>query len=185
MTKKTVQEKALVARINQGSKAAYAIIYNKYLPSVYYFIKHLVRDAEDARDIAADTFITLWESRGRFENLENIKAFLFVIARNKSLNFLKSALRRHEREEDAIALSQSYEPDMVQVEIKAAVLKFIYEQIEKLPERTRRVIKMAYIDGLKNEEIAAILKTSIKTVKNQKLHGLQVLRLIVANYDKE
>jgi RNA polymerase sigma-70 factor (ECF subfamily) len=53
----------------------------------------------------------------------------------------------------------------------------IYEEIEKLPKKCRQVFKLAYMDGLGNEEIANLLNITYQTVKNQKVRALKILRL--------
>jgi RNA polymerase sigma-70 factor (ECF subfamily) len=61
--------------------------------------------------------------------------------------------------------------------IRAELMQDIYAEIEKLPEKRRQVFKLAYVEGLKNDEIAAQMNISVHTVKEHKGKALQFLRL--------
>jgi len=61
--------------------------------------------------------------------------------------------------------------------IKAELMQEIYAEIEKLPEKRRMVFKMAYLEGMKNDEIASYMSISIHTVKEHKGKALQFLRM--------
>jgi len=66
---------------------------------------------------------------------------------------------------------------MTRLEQQAELLQRIYEEIEKLPKKCRQVFKLAYLDGLSNEEIAELLHINYQSVKNQKVRALKILRL--------
>jgi RNA polymerase sigma-70 factor (ECF subfamily) len=61
--------------------------------------------------------------------------------------------------------------------IRAEVLREINREIENLPEQCRKIFKMSFFDGKKNQEIASMLEISVHTVKNQKARAIQLLRV--------
>lgn len=123
-----------------------------------------------------DIFLKYHNKRTEFSSELAIKNFLYLSVKNACLNFL-----RHDLVEKKFAESQM-ENALVQEEvlthiIKAEVLVLIKQSIETLPEGCRSVLKLAFFEGLKNEQIALELGISINTVKTQKQRALQLLRL--------
>lgn len=172
----------LITDFKQGNKAAFEAVYDTYRSQLYYFIKRIVEERQEAEDIAAETFIKLWKLRANFETHQNIKAFLFVTARNACLDYLRSVERKSSSQQALqYILSQDSDVTLSQDEIQAEVLKRIHNEIENLPPKCRQIFKMAYLKGLKNEEIAGQLQLSYQTVKNQKVRAIKLLR-IALNY---
>ncbi len=75
------------------------------------------------------------------------------------------------------ALYNSDEP------IPSIVYQYIYDEIEKLPEPTRKIFKMAYVDGLSNEEISLALGLTNASVRNYKTRALKTLRMALLQKD--
>jgi RNA polymerase sigma-70 factor (ECF subfamily) len=67
--------------------------------------------------------------------------------------------------------------------IRAEVLKEVMNEINNLPEQCGKVLKLAYLDGLKNQEVAKVLNISVHTVKNQKARAIQLLRTRLRDRD--
>ena len=171
----------IITGFKEGSLTAFQGIYAKYYRPLYFFVKQLVNDSQEAEDIVAETYVKLWNMRANFETEQNIKAFLYITCRNASLNCLSYRKRiavHHKNilnsldEEEYILHQESYSGLMKQIELA----------IEKLPEKQQEVMKMILIEGLTDEEIAERLNKNPKTVRNQKNAAIHVLRL---NLDKK
>jgi RNA polymerase sigma-70 factor (ECF subfamily) len=168
----------LVSQFNRGNSRAYNAIYNLYAPSIYYFAKRFVGDRSVAEDIAADSFIKLYRLHTNFSSLPNIQAFLRITTRNACLNYLRDLKLKDQRKQDLLyILSQDQEKGFPEDQYQAELMQRIYAEIEKLPKKCRQVFKLAYMDGLGNEEIANLLNITYQTVKNQKVRALKILRL--------
>ena len=161
----------------KGNQAAFTAIYNKYVYSLLEFARRLLDSRETAEDLCADVFTRLWEYRERFVLIENIEAFLFVSIRNACLNYLRSAQTKIERNAAQIEqLEKITQPDDI-VDVRMEYKDRIRKEIEQLPEQCQRIFKLAWYEGLKNKEIANRLRINIKTVSNQKVRALQLLRM--------
>ena len=172
-----------IFRLNQGDTPAFTAIYNEFYPAIYYFTRKFVQEREDAEDITAEVFVKLWKLRGNLPDIINIRAFLYVSARNTCIDFLRLMRRQNERQKELLfALMQEQAEGILTEDLKTEVLKFIYLEIEKLPGSCRKVFKMAYLDGLSNSEIAAALNINNQTVRNYKQRAITSLR--VALIDK-
>jgi RNA polymerase sigma-70 factor (family 1) len=178
----------IIAGFQQGSKDAFAAVYNMHYSRLYGFIKKLVDDKEEAQDITAETFVKLWKLHARFNTQDNIKAFLYITARNACMDFLRYRQRQTtNRQEFGYVLLQQEEntPTSSNDEIKTLVLKQIHSEIENLPPQCKRIFKMAWLEGRKNAEIAEKLELTEQTIRNQKARAVKILRLALANYNME
>jgi RNA polymerase sigma-70 factor (family 1) len=178
----------IIAGFQQGSKDAFASVYNMHYSRLYGFIKKLVEDREEAQDITAETFVKLWKLHANFNTAENIKAFLYITARNACMDFLRYRQRQttNKQELGYVLLQQEEDvPTTSHDEIKTAVLKQIHSEIENLPTQCRRIFKMAWLEGRKNAEIAQQLALTEQTIRNQKARAVKILRVALANYNIE
>ncbi|SRR5258708_886874 len=172
----------LISQFNHGNTRAYTTIYHLCSPATYYFAKRFVNDREVAEDITADVFIKLYRLHGHFDSLPGIQAFLRVTTRNACLNYLRDLKVRDTQKQDLLYLLSQDRPEEFPVDqYQAELLKRIHEEVEKLPRKCRQVFKLAYIEGLKNEQIAEMLNINYQSVKNQKARALKIIRLTLSN----
>lgn len=168
----------IIEKLKQGDNEAYASFFNTFYAPLCYFATQLVRDKPAAEDIVKDTFIKLWQKHTDFETPQNVKAFLYITVRNASLNFLRHMAVRESTQKELLYLGRDREEAFVlNSMIKTEVLKEIYGEIEKFPEKRRHIFKLAYLEGMKNEEIAHKLDISVSTVKTQKARAILALRV--------
>lgn len=130
-----------------------------------------------AEDIAAESFIKAWQKRQDFASLEKLKAFLFVVAHNAALDYLRAKKLRDHQQPFLQQQLAVFPENAEEAYIRAEALQAIYRSIESLPPQCRQVVKLSVIDGLAPDEIAKLLNISYKTVRNQKSIGLKTLRL--------
>ena len=165
----------IIAGFKEGSLTAFQGVYHKYYRPLYFFVKQLVNDSQEAEDIVAETYVKLWNMKANFETEQNIKAFLYITCRNTSLNCLnyRKRIATHHKnilhtldEEEYILHQESYSGLMKQIELA----------IEKLPDKQQEVMKMILIEGLTDDEIAERLNKTPKTVRNQKNAAIHILR---------
>lgn len=173
----------LLIEFSQGSPHAFQAIFDSFRMRIFYFVKKLIDDRLTAEEITSDTFVKLYRLHDRFNTYNNIQAFLFITARNASLDFLKYRQRQREHlTELQHHEEQSPEADLplfADTDIQADVLQFIYNEIEKLPLRSRQIFKLFYVEGLNVHEISEKMGISPQTVSNQKTSALKVLRMKV------
>jgi RNA polymerase sigma-70 factor (ECF subfamily) len=177
----------IIAGFQQGNKEAFAAVYNMHYSRLYGFIKKLIEDREEAQDIAAETFVKLWKLHANFNTEENIKAFLYITARNACMDFLRYRQRQTANKQQLgyVLLQQVEDLPANNDEIKTAVLQQIHSEIENLPTQCKRIFKMAWLEGKKNAAIAEQLSLTEQTVRNQKARAVKILRVALANYNME
>jgi RNA polymerase sigma-70 factor (ECF subfamily) len=170
----------LIVLFNKGDKNAFETIYIKLFPSVYKHSRQFVKTHEEAEDIASDTFLKLLSMRGRFHSMKKLISFLYVTSKNAGIDRRRQFKMQSGKRTD---LQQTIQMEQIHIEINDNVtehlLNRLYQEIEKLPGKSREVFKLAYIQELKNAEIALYLGTDEKTVRNQKASAIKRLRMMV------
>lgn len=173
---------ALVAGLRDGKEAAFSILYRQFHQRVLFFARRYVNETE-AQDITAEAFIQLWKRRAHFDDIRSISAFLFVAARNRCYNFLRDSAY-HKAQETALIreVEHSTAASLAAEEVRLQLVELLNAEIQKLPAKMREVFLLSFQDGLKPAQIAERLGIQVKTVSNQKLSAIHLLRLALADH---
>jgi RNA polymerase sigma factor (sigma-70 family) len=157
----------LVELFRNADKMHYAfnLLVRKYQEKIYYFVRRMVIDHDDADDVVQNIFIKVWNNLGTFREDSKLFTWLYRIAVNESLSFLKSKQLR-----SYLSLS-SPEAQMVKALNSdhyfdgTEIQKRLHEAIIKLPKKQQIVFNMRYYDDLSYDEMSEILGTSVGALK--------------------
>lgn len=157
---------------------AFRIIVDKYKERLYWHIRKIVIQHEDADDILQNTFIKAWENADSFREESTLFTWLYRIATNESLSFLRKEKKiekiswdKHGANLIAGLESDTYfNGDVVQKKLQQAILS--------LPERQRLVFNMKYFDEMKYENMAEILELSVGALKASYHHAVKKIMKI-------
>lgn len=177
-------------QIQNEKKPDFSRVYSIYFPRLVRFAREFVLSTEDAENIIQDIFIYLWEHQDLLENLSNLNAFLFVLVKNRCIDFIRQKrLVGQKREEFEFVMDkelqlkmyalQQFDENALSVEAVEIILN---EAIDRLPEKCREIFILSRMEGLKYKEIAERLHVSTKTVENQIITALKKLRLELKDY---
>lgn len=184
---------ALVERVKAGDMAAFDALTKKYRERLYGVVYNMLSNREDAMDVVQDSFIKAFSAIGSFKGKSAFYTWLYRIAVNKSITFLKRARFRR-----FFSLDNSDEelaaPDIVEKlsENCGAPRKLILNELkEKLNEalqtlsiKHRTVVVLFEIEGLSHQEIAEITNASEATVRTRLHYAKQQLRAYLKDYLK-
>lgn len=151
----------LIAQSIDGNHLAYAELINRYRSALYRHCFAIVRDEDVAEDIAQDTFVTAYYKLSTYNASFKLSTWLFKIATNKALNYLKRYAKQqpiHEMEDSIVSELPDPRQQALHAELEAAV--------NQLPPNYRIAIRLHYWEGLKYYEIAEALTVSEGTVKS-------------------
>jgi RNA polymerase sigma-70 factor (family 1) len=165
----------LVALFNRGNEKAYYGLYRELYPSIFTLANKMVNNTQEAQDICTESFVKLFQTKEKFETLQNLKAYLFSITRNACLDVIKMEERHSLRHKELLYLMENKE-EVFKQEVEADLVEMVYASIEDLPKKCRNILKMT-LTGISYEEIAARLNISVSTVRNQKARGVKLLRI--------
>ena len=134
---------------------------------------HYVGDVEIAEDIVQESFMTLWEKLEQGTSVVNMRAYLYMVVRNRCLDRLK----KKGLETESLKPNDTYGIiDDDEAQERSQVEARLWTAIDTLPDKCREVFIMSKRDGLKYEEIAEELGLSVNTVRNQVSKALKVLK---------
>lgn len=161
---------------NVGDGPDIELLFKNYYQRLCYFAVQIINDKAAAEDIAQEAFVKYWNKKSDFNNESAAKTFLYVTVRNACLNVIRheGVERKYLNLQDKDKVEEEWGLEQI---IRAELFGEINKAIEELPEGCRTVLKLAYFEGLKNDEVAKQLGVSINTVKTQKARALQILRL--------
>lgn len=183
----------LVAWSRNGDTAAYDELVRRYQERVYATVYNMTSNHDDAADLVQEAFVKAWQSLKRFKGESGFYTWIYRIAVNRTLNFLKSPKnRRHrslndldagvENDKELVALISEQTPRR---EVKLAELQEkLNEAMQRLSEVHRAVVVMHDIQGMPHDEIAEILDCNAGTVRTRLFYARQQLQGILADYLK-
>jgi RNA polymerase sigma-70 factor (ECF subfamily) len=171
-----------------GDTSAFAVLVERHLSAVYKFAYYYVRDSAEAEDIAQETFMRAWKHLKKFDIEKTFKTWLFAIAKNASLDFIKKRKplffsRMAESDDELASLLAPYaeEEESPAHAIDRKILKTGLEKaMNKIPSPYQTVLSLRYNNNLKFVEIAKKLGEPIDTVKSRHRRGLLLLREVIA-----
>lgn len=158
---------------------AFSQLVNRYQERLYWHIRRIVIDHDDADDVLQNTFIKAFKNLGGFREDSQLFTWLYRIATNEALSFLRQK-RKHifvSLDDVSHALSSKLEADpelsgdAIQLKLQKAILS--------LPTKQRLVFNMKYFEELKYEEIAEITGTSVGALKASYHHAVKKIEAYV------
>ncbi|MBX9851395.1 MAG: sigma-70 family RNA polymerase sigma factor [Cytophagaceae bacterium] len=172
-----MEDKELLKRFRDKATQGYAfnLLVRKYQHRIYWHIRRMVIDHEDANDVTQNTFLKVWKGLDGFKEESQLYTWIYRIATNESLSFLKQKRTRFfipmiDVEQDlakSLEADTYFSGDEVSQKLQRAILK--------LPEKQRLVFNMKYFEDLTYEEISEILKTSVGALKASYHHAVKKL----------
>jgi RNA polymerase sigma-70 factor (family 1) len=158
-----------------------ALFKQYYAPLVVYACKYLP-EKDAAREIVQDFFVKLYEKRSTLTIDISLKSYLYRSVYNACMNYInqRSIQEKHIRNIDL----ERNDEENLENEINSVELQNrIFNLIESLPPKCRKIFKMNRLEGMKNEEIAVSLNLSKRTVETQISKALKILRNKLSDYN--
>jgi RNA polymerase sigma-70 factor (family 1) len=165
----------LLDKLKEGNESAYRIIFNEYNALLVSFAYKYLKDLDNAREISQKVFVKFFEKRNSIEISSNLKAYLYKMAFNECLNYIKSkkiSSDHYSNYAKEFENSADYQHFIEQTEEEYK----IYKAIEQLPPRCRQIFKLSRFEEKKNTIIAQELNISIRTVETQISKALRLLK---------
>ncbi len=175
----------LVLKYRAGESEALAILIRRYLKPIYFFCLNFVKN-DEANDLAQEVFIKVWKKLNRFDANKNFRVWIFAVARNTCLDYLRKKrsvlFSELKKDETGDSIEENIEDtgSTPLEKLSADDLKRETDELlKRLPIQTRLVFELYYRDQLTFQEIADTLNTSINTVKSRHLRGIRQLRQLM------
>ncbi|MDR2765667.1 MAG: RNA polymerase sigma-70 factor [Tannerella sp.] len=160
--------------IKKDSYISYNNLFVRYYQPLCQFVYGVTASRPDAEDIVQELFLHLWHHRKNIEITGSVSGYLYKMAKNRTLNHIrKETSYKMLLERLETTPYDEEEHPMEAYEFRTA----LYDCMNRLPARSREILLLDRMKGLKQKEIAERLSISLKTVKNQIWMSLQKLKL--------
>lgn len=179
MSEKLYNERELLASVAQADERAFEKIVHHYYPRLLPFVINITKTKYVAEEVVQEVFLRLWQHRNEHERIYHLSSWLFTIASNLSLTYIKRAAM----EGKLLKLMQNSQPDSTRdaedrISWKESGL-LIHQAVQRLPPQQQLVYQLSRQDGLNNQEIAEKLQLSPNTVKNHLVKAIQSIRAFI------
>ncbi len=166
----------LIQKIAAKDHGAFKALFDRYETLVLNTCYHLLGNRQDAEDVAQEVFFQVYKSAKEFRGEAKISTWLYRIAVNRSLNFIRdkkrsgwlrnlsSLLEGEQQKASDVPASNSDRPDMALEEKERSAI--VQKVIDSLPEKQRTAFVLHKYEGLSYEEIAEISKHSLSSVES-------------------
>jgi RNA polymerase sigma-70 factor, ECF subfamily len=175
-------DEELIYRFKAGDETGFDELVRRYRQRIHALLYRLVRNPEDASDLAQDVFVRAYQALPRFKGNSSFYTWIYRIAVNQAFNLHRARNRKKARRDlevdldedvvNTVAAREHPQGDLRQTELRLA----IRNAVDLLPERQRAVFVLRQYQGLTNLEVAQTLKCSMGAVKANYFFALQKLK---------
>ncbi len=165
-----VEDRDLITKARRGDVESYNLLISRWDRRIFNYLLRLVRDREDARDLAQDVFLKAYQNLNKLEDPSRFSPWLYRIAHNEAYSLLRKNRPETEMgEERAQSLPGRR---MLPIEVGLAVST----AMARLTEDQRETVVLKIYEGFKFEEMAEILACPVSTIKSRLYTALDLLK---------
>ena len=184
-------EALLIDHLREGDETALAPLVEKYKRMVHRLAMQITKNHEDANDVMQETFIKVYQSIHTFRQEATFETWVYRIAVNEALNFVKRRKRRRESSLETTDESEynteirrkAEETNNPEIQAQQAELRhWVTKAVNSLSLKHRIVVILHELEGLTHAEIASILNCSEGTVRSRLHYARKQLRSLLKPY---
>lgn len=169
-------ERLLLARIAQADQQAFRQLFESYNKLLFTFVEQIIKSASDAEEIVQQCFIKLWMNRGRLQQVDNPGAYLYAMARNKTIDHIRKIARDRVLQQQVWVNMQQADHSLEETIRTSEYQEIINRTLATLPEKKQTVYRLSREAGLSHEEIARQTGLSKSRVNNILAETLRLIR---------
>jgi RNA polymerase sigma-70 factor (family 1) len=184
-------EKEIFSKIQDGDIKAFDILFTSYYPILCIYAKDLLKVSEIAEEVVQDVFVKLWKNRSSISIKTSLKAYLYRMVHNHSLNYIRDNSTR--KTIKAFSMDDlKWRFELLELESSYSILdELLSDQIEDdlnkaidaLPEQCKKVFCYSRYQGLSYSKIADELDISVSSVKTQMQRAVERLKEVLVKYE--
>ncbi|TVQ91017.1 MAG: sigma-70 family RNA polymerase sigma factor [Deltaproteobacteria bacterium] len=179
----------MVLAVREGDTTAYRGLVEKYQERIYHMVYGMLRNQEDARDITQDAFVKAYDNLQKFRLESSFYTWIYRIARNLTIDYLRKRKRRPETEFDEQVATRDERGGIDESHVqegpgRTLERKRLYARImtamQQLPEDQREVVLLRELEGLSYKEIAEAMEIPEGTVMSRLYYARKKLQKLLA-----
>lgn len=172
----------IIDSFKKGNEHAFNILVNKYQKKIYWIVRKMVLDHDEANDITQDIFIKIHSSLKDFRGDSKFFTYIYKISVNFCLNHISKKKRTSNREVDIEDETLDIKSDDMATDghyDEKRKQKLLKEAIENLEGQQRAVFNMRFYDNLSYEEIANVMNKSVGGMKANYFHAVKKIEAYI------
>lgn len=174
----------VLLKISLGEVAAFNALFEQYRNQLFTYLYKITKSTEASEEMVLDVFLKIWNGREALTEIENFDAFLFRIAHNKAIDFLRAFKKKPEMQQQVWEAMQ--EPPSGEYADNQLLLKnaetIISEAVAQLSPQRQKVFYLHNYHNLTNVEIAHHLNLSKNTVRNHLATSVEFIRKFLSDH---
>lgn len=174
-------EANLLRQMARGDDKSFNSIYKAYQGTIYLFVLKFVKSPDLAEDLTQEIFIRIWERREEIVKIESFAAWLFIVSRNHTLNFLKKASKENSAKAEMLRYYKPVQKNAEDQLISTEYNQFISVVLSNLPPQTREVFRLCREENKSYDEVAALLGISRHAVKKHIVRSNKKFKDLLGN----
>jgi len=177
MGKPEKTDKELLTQLALNKEDAFERLFGRYHERLFKYISLFIKSPQIAEEIVMDVFMKIWSAREQIGQVENFSSFLFRVAHNKAIDFLRMVAKNPDVRELMWNTMQLSAPDDADaLLLKAEFEGRVRQALALLSEQRRRVFEMSREQDMSHEQIAHSLGLSKHTVNNHIVESKRFIR---------
>ena len=174
-TAHTPDDRTLLALFREEAtrEKAFTQLVNRYQERLYWHVRRMVVNHEDANDVLQNVFVKVWRALGDFREEANLYTWLYRIATNESLTYIEQQKRRSSLSlgdyegalENKLIAEKGFDANKLEWRLQQA--------IQSLPDKQRAVFNLRYYDEMPYEKMSEVLETSVGALKASYHHAVK------------
>lgn len=174
-----VSDQMLMISVRDGNMEKLGMLFERHHGRLFNFFLHLTGNRHLSEDLVQEVFVRLLKYRHTFRENSTFTAWMFQIARNVRIDYLRKSPHDEVSIENSPHEHVSLMPTPGERTEESEKVQIMQIALSRLPEEKREVLLLRGAHGLKFEEIAEILKCSVNTIKSRAFRAIQDLRVAV------
>jgi RNA polymerase sigma factor (sigma-70 family) len=166
-------DEQLFELIQLDKEGGFRSLMHQYQEQTYWHIRRMVTTHEDADDVVQNTFIKVFKNLDKFKGNSKLYTWIYRIATNESLTFLKSRKKRHSESidetenaiENSLVADDYFDGNNAQVILQRAIIA--------LPEKQKAVFNLRYYEEMPYSDMSEVLETSVGALKASYHHAVR------------
>ena len=171
-----------IEALQNGDHKAFEEVFLTYFDKVKYLLTGLLRSESDAEELAQDIFVKLWINRQSIDPGKAFTTYIYTIARNTALNYLKHKLVEENFRNSFNDLDVEEADSSDEILFAKEISLLVEMTVCRMPVQRRKIYQMSREKGISNNEIAEELGISKKTVENQISLALQEIKRVISAF---
>lgn len=170
-------DELLLSLIAEGDEKAFAALFGRYRDRLYSYLVKVTKSKESSEEMVLDAFVKIWTARTALGEINHFEAFLFRVAHNRAIDFLRQS-QRNQRNRTAIweGIQELKAAMADEALLKTETEQAICEAVSRLSPQRQEVFRLSREEYLSYDEIAERMQLSKFTVRNHLSAALQFIR---------